>query len=168
MVFKAANRLRYSFAPGVWATGVLAGLAGGGAEVAWIVLYERVSDGEAAAVARGVADSFYPHVAASSLAVPLGVAIHMSLAVLFGLAIAVLMRSLLARMRATALEPVAVIGMLVAVWAMNFFVVLPAINPAFVSLVPYWASLISKVLFGIAAAFTLQFRDRLHPAAEWA
>ena len=113
MIFTGANRLRYPFAPRVWATGVLAGLAGGGAEVAWIILYGRLSDGEAAAVARGVTDSFSPHLAASSLAVPLGVAIHMGLAILFGLAIAVLMRSLLGRMRATALEPVAVIGMLV-------------------------------------------------------
>jgi hypothetical protein len=42
------------------------------------------------------------------------------------------------------------------VWAVNFFVVLPVINPQFVDLVPYAISLVSKVLFGVAAAGTLQ------------
>ena len=41
---------------------------------------------------------------------------------------------------------------LVSVWAVNFFVVLPTISPAFVHLAPYSVSLMSKVLFGLAAA----------------
>ncbi len=162
MIVTVAKRRLYPLAPGVWSAGVLAGLAGGSAEVVWIALYGRVSDGQAAAVARGVTYSFFPDLGVQWLAVPLGVAIHMGLAILVGLAVAILLRSRFPRMRATAIEPVAVIGMLVAVWAMNFFVVLPMINPAFVSLVPYWVSLISKVLFGIAAALTMQsleFRD---------
>jgi hypothetical protein len=158
MTLTLAKRPRYPLAPGVWSTGVLAGLAGGSAEVAWIALYARLSDGQAAAVARGVTNSVYPTLAATPLAVPIGVAIHMGLAILLGLAVAVLLRAHFPRLRATGRESFAVIALLVAVWAMNFFVVLPMINPAFVSLVPYWASLFSKLLFGVAAALTLQIR----------
>jgi hypothetical protein len=157
-----AKRLSSPLATGVWSAGALAGLAGGSAEVAWIYLYGRVTDGQAGAVARGVTGSFFPDLAAASLGVPLGIAIHMGLAVLVGLAVTVMLRSLFPRMTGTALEPIAVVGALAAIWAMNFFVVLPVINPAFVGLVPYWVSLFSKVLFGIAAAQTLlsmQLRD---------
>ena len=59
----------------------------------------------------------------------------------------------LPRLAGTVLEPVAVVTALVAVWAVNFFVVLPVVNPDFVTVVPYAASLISKTLFGVAAAF---------------
>ena len=64
-----------------------------------------------------------------------------------------------------ALEPLAVVGLLIGIWATNFFLVLPAINPAFVALVPYTTSLISKVLFGAAAALVLRLLDEPHPAA---
>ena len=48
---------------------------------------------------------------------------------------------------------------LVSVWAVNFFVVLPIISPAFVHLAPYPVSLMSKVLFGLAAAEALRRQD---------
>jgi hypothetical protein len=41
---------------------------------------------------------------------------------------------------------------LAGVWAVNFFVVLPLVSPAFVHIVPYAVSLTSKLLFGVAAA----------------
>lgn len=166
MIFLPVTNFRYRLAPGTWSTGALAGLVGGAAEVAWIALYGRLSGGEAAAVARGVTDSLFPTLAQESLVVPLGIATHMSLAILLGVAITVLLRLRWPRLSGTAFEPVAVTGMLVAVWAMNFFVILPALNPAFVSLVPYEVSLISKVLFGVVASFVLQFRDRHCPTID--
>jgi hypothetical protein len=45
---------------------------------------------------------------------------------------------------------------LLIVWAINFFVVLPFVSPGFVDVVPYAVSLLSKLLFGIAAAWTFQ------------
>ena len=48
---------------------------------------------------------------------------------------------------------------LVGVWAVNFFVLLPGISPAFVHLVPYPVSLMSKVLFGLAAAEAFRRQD---------
>lgn len=160
MIFVQAPKLRYRLVPGTWSMGALAGLAGGAAEVAWIALYGHLSGGETAAVARGITNSLFPTFAEKSLFVPFGIAIHMGLAVLLGIAITALLRLLMPRVSGTAFEPVAVTSMLAAVWATNFFVILPALNPTFVSLIPYGVSLTSKVLFGVAASFVLQFRHR--------
>jgi hypothetical protein len=59
------------------------------------------------------------------------------LAILLGVVIASLVSRLLPRIVGTAMEPVVVVLTLVGVWAVNFFVVLPVINPDFVALVPY-------------------------------
>jgi hypothetical protein len=48
------------------------------------------------------------------------------------------------------------LGSLAIVWAINFFVVLPAISPGFVHLLPYAVTLTSKLAFGVAAAATLR------------
>jgi hypothetical protein len=157
---------RGRLANGVWITGTLAGVAGGGAEVLWIVLYGRVFGADAAVVAQAVTQAFFPGLPAATLAVALGIAIHMGLAIVLGMAIAVLLGRFAPRLRGTAFEPIAVVGLLFAIWAMNFFLVLPAIDPAFVDLVPYAASLTSKVLFGMAAAVVLQIRHKSSPARE--
>lgn len=141
-----------------WLTGALAGIAGGGAEVLWIALYGRLSGTDAALVASGITGALSPGLSASGLAVPFGLAIHMTIALVLGMAIAVLLDLFVPRLRGTAFEVAAVVGLLLAVWAINFFLVLPAVDPAFVGLVPYWASLTSKMLFGAAAAFVLRFR----------
>ena len=136
--------------------GALAGLAGGAAEVIWVWLYAGLSAAEAASVASGVTGTVWPVLAASSAAVPLGIVIHMALAIVLGIAVAVLVPSVLPRSRSAVLEPLAVVGVLIAVWAINFLVILPMVNPAFVGLLPYGATLTSKVLFGLAAAAVLR------------
>ncbi len=141
-------------------TGTLAGLSGGVAEIVWIALYKNISGGDAASVAQGVAATLLPNIPLATAAVPLGILIHMSIAVALGIAIAILVRSWLPRTGVKFVEPVTVISLLIGIWAVNFFIVLPALNPAFVTLVPYTVSLASKVLFGCAAALTLQFIDR--------
>ncbi len=42
------------------------------------------------------------------------------------------------------------ISALAIIWASNFFVVLPVVNPVFVTLMPLTVTLISKIGFGIA------------------
>jgi hypothetical protein len=49
-----------------------------------------------------------------------------------------------------------VILALAAVWAVNFLIVLPYINPEFVRLLPYSVTLLSKLLFGLSAATVLR------------
>src|SRR5204863_9421935 len=46
-------------------------------------------------------------------------------------------------------------GSLAGVWLVNFTVILPALNPAFVTLLPLWVTLISKLLFGAAMSAVL-------------
>jgi hypothetical protein len=91
-----------------------------------------------------------------SASVMTGISVHMALAVLLGVALTGLSQSVVGlRSPAASLYALSVVA-LAAVWAMNFLVVLPAVSPTFVNLVPYSASLISKLLFGLAAAETLR------------
>jgi hypothetical protein len=130
--------------------GLAAGFFGGVAEVLWIAM----TASEPAVVARGVIGTIFPSMAQSSNAVALGVTAHMLIALALGVALAVGVRWFLSRVASPA-KAFAVFASLIAVWAINFFVVLPVWNPEFVTLVPYSVSLISKALFGVAAAFTL-------------
>lgn len=155
-------QMRASLRSPDWGAGVAVGIAGGVAEILWVYLYASLSGAEAAAVARGVTQSVLPSGVVSA-AVALGVAVHMVLAVVLGIAVTVLVRSFL-RLRSAPAEWLAVGGALVVVWGINFLIVLPVINPAFLDLLPYGATLTSKVLFGLAAAAVLQ--ARFHGARE--
>lgn len=93
----------------------------------------------------------------------IGIRIHIALAALLGIAAAIATRSAADDLYGTTLYG-AVTAALVVVWIVNFFVVLPVINPQFVNLVPYLASFASKVLFGLAAAGTLQAAQVMRPA----
>ncbi len=151
-------------ATGAIGAGILAGLAGGAAEIAWIGIYENVAGGDGAVVAGAVAQTLIPGLAPGAAAVALGLAIHMALAAALGIAIALAVSALLPRLVGTVVEPVAIVLALIGVWTINFFVVLPAINPDFVALLPLQVSLASKVLFGVAAAFVFRFVHRPHAA----
>jgi hypothetical protein len=45
---------------------------------------------------------------------------------------------------------------LATVWAVNFLVALPYLNPGFVNLLPYSVTLVSKLLFGVSAAMVFR------------
>jgi hypothetical protein len=135
--------------------GILAGVAGGLAEIAWVSLYAAVTGGNVAILARGVTTAAGVTALLPASPVTMGIAVHMLLAVMLGVALAGLWQALAPTQRAGSLYAVA-LAALAAVWAINFFVVLPAISSAFVHLVPYSVSLVSKLLFGLAAAETLR------------
>lgn len=162
MIFVPVKTTRDRLAPRVCATGVLAGLAGGVIEVAWIALYGQLAGAEPAGVATGVTRTIFPTLKAAPLTVALGITIHMMLAILLGIVVVLLLRSFWPRLTGTALAPLVVVAILVGVWAVNFTVVLPALNPAFVSLLPYGVSLTSKVLFGAGAALVMHFRGSMN------
>ena len=146
--------------------GALAGLAGGAAEVAWILLHSSLGNVDGAVVAQGVTSTFSSTAAASSAGVGLGIVIHMLIAIVLGIAIAIVSRAVLPRTRSALLESCFVIASLVGVWALNFLVLLPLINPEFAALLPLEASLASKVLFGVAAAFVLSVSNDQKAALE--
>ena len=137
--------------------GALAGLVGGVAEVIWICIYATLTDTDAALVARAVTQAFEFGGQAPKSAVG-GIGIHMALAAMLGIAIAFALRTT-GRIRHGIGMYTFVIAVLAIVWAVNILVVLPIVSPQFVKVVPYGVSFLSKLFFGIAAAWFYQLAD---------
>ena len=136
--------------------GVIAGAAGGLAEIAWVSAYAVATGADAAALARGVTIAVGANAMLPNATVLAGIAIHMVLAIALGVALAAAWQALARRRLGGSNLFLLVVTALAGVWAMNFLVVLPLLSPAFVHLIPYPVSLVSKLLFGVAAAETLR------------
>jgi hypothetical protein len=136
--------------------GVAIGIAGGLAEIVVVTLYCAASGASAPDVARHIA-SAAGFAGASAWA---GVAIHLALAAMLGIAIMFAWNP--ARVNTARAAPLytALLLTLAAVWAINFFMVLPVLSPEFVTLLPLPVTLASKLMFGCAAAAALR---RLFP-----
>jgi hypothetical protein len=139
--------------------GVVAGVAGGLAEIAWVTLYAGATSVDPATFASGVTTAAGLGALFPAAPVAVGVTVHMALAVTLGIALSFGWRALSSH-RFDAAGPFPfMLAALVGVWAVNFFAVLPIISPAFIHLAPYPVSLMSKVLFGLAAAEALRRQD---------
>jgi hypothetical protein len=135
--------------------GVIAGAAGGLAEVAWVTLYAGLTGGNPAILARGVTTAAGVSALLPAAPATLGIAVHMALAVLLGVALTFAWNAVSARRPTTNPYPF-MLTALASVWAINFLVVLPIVSPAFIHLLAYPVSLASKLLFGVAAAEVLR------------
>ena len=144
--------------------GVIAGAAGGLAEIAWVTLYAAATGANPATLAHGVTTAAGVSALFPENPTGLGVTVHMGLAVTLGIALAFAWRMLSSRRLGTINPFPFMVAALAVVWAINFFVVLPIVSPAFILLVPFSVSLISKVLFGLAAAGV--FRLLTEPALK--
>jgi len=131
---------------------LMAGLAGGVAEIAWVLAYGALAPVSAADVAREVTASVLPGAASAPGAVALGIGIHLALSIALAFAFIALLQNFL---RDEAHTIVIAICALAGVWAVNFLVVLPLVNPSFVTLMPYAATFLSKALFGAAMGAVL-------------
>jgi hypothetical protein len=136
--------------------GLLAGLAGGLAEIVWVSLYSLATGANAAVVARSVTTAVGAENLLPASPMSAGIVIHMLLAAGLGIALAFAWHGLAGRGRGLAPRYLFVLAALLGIWAMNFLIILPLISPAFVTLLPYPVSLISKLMFGVAAAETLR------------
>jgi hypothetical protein len=132
--------------------GVVAGVTGGLAEIVWITLYAGATGADPSTLARAVTTAAGVSALFPSAPVALGVTVHMLLAAGLGIALSFGWRALSSHRSNIANPFPFILAALVGVWAVNFFVLLPGISPAFIHLVPYPVSLVSKVLFGLAAA----------------
>jgi hypothetical protein len=133
--------------------GATIGLAGGLAEIVVVSSYSTSSGGSALNVARQIASAV--HLGADSAF--LGLAIHMALAVVLGVALMFVWDGVPERFTRTESLYGFMFAALAIVWGINFFVVLPTLSPSFVDLMPYSVTLISKLMFGLAAAMMLQW-----------
>ena len=131
-------------------TGIFAGAAGGLAEIAWVSLYAGMTGADPAVLARGVTTAAGVSALLPASPIALGIAVHMALAVMLGVVLALGWQALSANRPANPYP--FMLAALAGVWAVNFFVVLPIVSPAFIHIVPYAVSLTSKLLFGVAAA----------------
>lgn len=153
------------FPKGFLSTALLAGFAGGLAEVAWVGAYCAVTPLAGEQVMREVA------LAAGASGLPqawlpaAGLGIHFALSVLvavvlLGVATRLPMRGL----PRSAILPASAMALL-GIWAMNFLVVLPWLAPRFVELMPAGVTSASKILFGLAmGAVILHAESRVAPA----
>jgi hypothetical protein len=142
----------------IFRIGVLAGLAGGAAEVAWVAGYAALTGASGAAVARGVTTAFLPGLNDAPVAVGLGIALHMLLAVGLGVAVTAAFSAPMLRRIGDWSRSTLVVLTLGIVWAFNFLIVLPVLEPGFLTLLPLAATLASKLLFGVAAATTFRMQ----------
>lgn len=140
--------------------GILAGLGGGAAEVTWVAVYAGITGGNAAASARGVTTAAGVSGLLPASPVGLGVAVHMMLAIGLGIVLGFAWQALRHLWPGLTNPYPFSLAALAGVWAMNFLVVLPAISPGFVHIVPFAVSLTSKLLFGVTAAAILQWQDQ--------
>jgi hypothetical protein len=139
--------------------GVVAGAAGGLAEIAWVTLYAGATGADPSALARAVTTAAGVSALFPAAPVAVGVTVHMALAVTLGIALSFGWRALSSHRAEIASPFPFMLAALVGVWAVNFLVVLPFLSPAFIHLVPYSVSLVSKVLFGLAAAEAFRRQD---------
>ena len=134
---------------------LIAGLAGGVVEILWVALYSIFTQTSGGEVARQVAASVLPSLASGALAVTAGITIHLALSLALAALFAAVIWLPYAMQRGAAVTLAGAVIALVGVWAVNFFIILPVLNPAFVVLMPYAATLFSKLLFGVFMAWTL-------------
>jgi hypothetical protein len=137
---------------GVLSTGLSIGLAGGLAEIVVVWLYSALPGGDAAMVARHVASA----VGLDGASAVAGLGVHMGLAMVLGIALSAGLQILGGRRARKGAIFFFMVGSLAVIWAINCFIVLPAISPNFVHLLPHAVTLASKLAFGFAAAATLQ------------
>jgi hypothetical protein len=138
------NRTSFNLAHGTRVV-VIAGLAGGLAEVLWIGASAAVLGVDAVRVAREVAATVMPAAATAEL----GLAVHLALS----LALAAVFSGVTGHIWPHAGQGVllvAAVALLAGVWAVNFLVLLPWLNPAFTALLPLGVTFVSKLLFAFA------------------
>jgi hypothetical protein len=134
---------------------LVAGAAGGVAEMLWMAAYSSLAPSSAVQVAEAVTASVVPGAAHLAFAPVFGVLIHMLLSVALGVGLAKLVLWPIASRYGAGLLLPAALAALAVVWAVNFFLILPALNASFVTLMPLAATLTSKLLFGAALGWTL-------------
>ncbi|MFQ5735756.1 MAG: hypothetical protein ACE5GY_02710 [Thermodesulfobacteriota bacterium] len=138
------------------AAGAAAGVAGGLAEVAYMGVYSHLTGMEAAGILRLVTFTFFDAGVSFGPNGPLlGLLIHFALSLAIGLSFGLFARYALPRFTYTRALVWGLVS-LAAIWAMNFYIILPEYNMAFVRLVSPEAALFSKLSFGVLLAIVMK------------
>ena len=145
---------------------VLSGLAGALAEVIWVAAYCALTQVRGVDVLREITASVFPWVASSAVAPSLGLALHFALGIAVSYGFCVLVWPFVRGKGSFSTLAAALVALLL-IWAGNFFLLLPMINPRFVGLMPYGVTFVSKALFAIAMAATLNRQHSMRWIVCW-
>ena len=120
---------------------ILAGLAGGLAEIFWIVMYSAVTHTGGIEVSRQITTAVIPAWAEISIAPMLGVVIHLALSIVLAFfCCQIFIEPLTRRFGLAVIMPGSMV-VLAGVWLINFHVLLPVISPVFITLLPFLVTL---------------------------
>jgi len=145
----------------VLAAGAAAGLAGGLAEVVFMGGYSSVAGINPAEILRLITFTFFDSsVAFGPEGLRAGLLIHFTLSLFIGISFSLFARLALkgpfSQAKALAWSSV----VLTAIWAFNFFVLLPVYNAPFVQFVGASPAFFSKLSFGVVMALCVRFACR--------
>lgn len=146
------DRTRFSFSI---TRALLAGLAGGITEILWVMAWSAATPLQAATVAHEITLTVFPGVAETVMATEVGLLIHLAISLALGLVFTrIIGNNFLQRyeIRGVFAGSVAVLAL---IWAINFLVILPILNPVFITLMPLGVTFVSKLLFGLAMGSVL-------------
>lgn len=134
---------------------LLSGVAGGMMEILWVTLYSFFTPQDISHVSREVALTLIPAARHWTFAPMLGVGIHLMLSVTLSAGFVLFVwRPYVVRF-GKLVTLLSAMSILSAIWAVNFYALLPVMNPYFLTLLPTTVTLVSKILFGLAMGMTL-------------
>lgn len=137
--------------------GAIAGAVGGLAEIAAVAVYSAGIGSHPSIVARGVTAAAGLGLLMPASPVAMGIFVHMTIAVVLGVTLSFAWKVVRPHFSTGAMLFPYMLAALTGVWAVNFYLLLPAVSPAFIHLMPYPVSLASKLLFGVVAAAVLRW-----------
>jgi len=145
---------------------LIAGFLGGMAEVMFMLVYARLTTADPIVIGSEITRSFFHAYSIGWRAALLGLAIHFVLSfIMAGFFITVVMAFFKrAWRRKTSLITLG-LAYLAAIWSLNFLILLPSVNVAFVHLSPLLVTLTSKLLFGYSMSAYLANRVDDSPVA---
>ncbi len=126
---------------------MLMGLAGGMAEVVLVLMYCFFTNTSVSYVGYEITHSIFTGPAPSVGLAWLGLFIHFALSSLVAIGFVSVFRGILIKLSKRAMLMLSM-SVLACIWAINFFMVLPMINPTFVTIMPLGFTLLSKLAFG--------------------
>ncbi len=132
---------------------IIAGMVGGMIEIIWVSLYSSLSSVSATSIAKEISITLLPFTENAPYAAMLGILIHLILSLILAISFSALILKPTVRQFENSTIILCSGITLAIIWAVNFFIVLPIVNPSFISLMPYIVTLISKLLFGFAMAW---------------
>jgi len=119
-------------------------------EIFWVTIYSSLSSVSATNVAREISVTLLPFTENTYYAPILGILIHLILSLILAISFNAIILKTAVHQFGDRCIILCSFTTLAIVWVVNFFVVLPLLNPSFISLMPYKVTLISKLLFGLA------------------